>query len=104
MAGKTFEHSFGRDGTVKFRQVGEAKRGSETSDTKDATEAPAAKYTAKYEVESIRDDVLAISYQSVAGYTLTTILDLNTKTLVAFSSNEKMHLMQHGTFEGPTGP
>lgn len=93
MAGKTFEHSFDVDGTVKFRQVGGgAKPGAERSD---AAGSPGT----KYEVGSIRDDVLAVSYRSSAGYTLTAILDFKTNRLVAFSSNEKMHVMQHGTFE-----
>ena len=96
MAGKTFEHSFDADGTVKFRQLGgEAKPGAAESDAKDATGSPGT----KYEVGSIRDDVSAVSYRSSAGYTLTAILDFKTKRLVAFSSNEKMHVMQHGTFE-----
>jgi len=96
MAGKTFEHSFDVDGTVKFRQMGgEAKPGAERSDAKDASGSPGT----KYEVGSIRDDVFAVSYLSPTGYTLTAILDFKTNGLVAFSSNEKMHLMQHGTFE-----
>jgi hypothetical protein len=96
MAGKTFEHSFDVDGTVKFRQLGGgAKPGADESDAKDAAGSPGT----KYEVGSIRDDVLAVSYRSSVGYTLTAILDFKTNRLVAFSSNEKMHVMQHGTFE-----
>ncbi len=96
MAGKTFEHSFDVDGTVKFREIGGgAKPGAERSDAKNATGSPGA----KYEVASIRDDVLAVSYRSSAGYTLTAILDFKTNGLVAFASSEKTHGMQHGTFE-----
>ena len=96
MAGKTFEHSFDVNGTVKFREISsEAKPSAERSDAKNATESPGA----KYEVGSIRDDVLAVSYRSSSGYTLTAILDFETHGLVAFSSNEKTHGMQHGTFE-----
>jgi hypothetical protein len=40
-----------------------------------------------------------VSYRSAAGYTLTTVLDFKTRKLVAFSSNEKMLTLQHGTFE-----
>jgi hypothetical protein len=96
MAGKTFEHSFDMNGTVTFRQVGDgAKPGAERSDAPDAPASPGA----KYEVGSIRDDVLAVSYRSSAGYTLTAILDFKNKRLVAFSSNDKVHGIQHGTFE-----
>jgi hypothetical protein len=87
MAGKTFEHVFEKDGSVRFRQT----------DTKGAEgEGTMVK---KYESATIGTDVTAISYLGASGYTLTAVLDWRTKTLVAFSSNDKMHLMQHGTFE-----
>jgi hypothetical protein len=96
MAGKTFEHSFDVKGTVTFRQVGGgAEPGAERSDAKNTTEKPGT----KYELGSIRDDVSAVSYRSSAGYTLTAILDFKSARFVAFSSNEKMLSMQHGTFE-----
>lgn len=89
MAGKTFEHTFDADGTVTFRMRG-AQEAAGKLDHALAT---------KYEVATIRDDVCAVSYRSSAGYTLTTILDFATKKLVAFSSNEKMLAIQHGSFE-----
>ena len=89
MAGKTFEHRFDPDGTVSFRAVGGNGGGAKADGT------PAA----KYEVASVRGDVCAVSYLSSAGYTLTTILDFATMKLVAFSSNEKMLSIQHGSFE-----
>jgi len=46
--------------------------------------------------------VSAVSYLSSAGYTLTAVLDFATKKLVAFSSNEKMLGIQHGTFQEVT--
>ena len=97
MAGKTFEHSFGADGTVKFRQLGNgaAKADAGKGDAKESAGSPVT----KYEVEAIRDDVSVVSYRSGAGYTLTTVLDFTTNMLVAFASNEKMLVMQHGTFE-----
>ncbi|HEX8791576.1 MAG TPA: hypothetical protein VF765_11545 [Polyangiaceae bacterium] len=86
MAGKTFEHAFSRDGTVAFRMADRASAGSPP------------KSSLKYEFAPIRDEVCAVSYLS-KGYTLTTILDFASKTLVAFSSNEQMVSLQHGTFE-----
>ena len=84
MAGKTIEHVFEPSGSVRFRQVDTKGEGT---------------LEKKYEAAAIGTDVLAISYLGGSGYTLTVVLDLRTKELVAFSSNEKMHMMQHGTFE-----
>ncbi|HEY3815718.1 MAG TPA: MoaF N-terminal domain-containing protein [Polyangiaceae bacterium] len=84
MAGKTFEHVFEPSGAVRYRDVDGKGEGT--------TEK-------KYEAATIGTDVCAVSYLGSSGYTLTVVLDLRTKKLVAFSSNEKMHLMQHGTFE-----
>ncbi len=96
MAGKTFEHSFGVDGIVTFRQLGGGgSPANEKAEAKDSTGTPET----KYEAEAIREDVVTVSYRSSAGYTLTAILDFKTHRLVAFSSNEKMHVAQHGTFE-----
>ncbi len=97
MANKTFEHVFSEDGSVAFRMVGEnAENGSATKDA-------SPKEPIRYEVAPIRDGVCAVSYLS-KGYTLTTILDFKTKSLVAFSSNEKMVSAQHGTFEAVSAP
>jgi hypothetical protein len=92
MAKKTFEHRFADDGTVAFHQVGDGKASGEK---KKADGNPAT----KYEVATVRDGVSAVSYLSSAGYTLTAVLDFATKKLVAFSSNEKMLGIQHGTFQ-----
>jgi hypothetical protein len=84
MAGKTFEHLFGLDGGVTYRQSD--SQGGGTTEK-------------KYEAASIGQDVCAVSYLGSSGYTLTVVLDYRTHRLVAFSSNEKTHLMQRGTFE-----
>lgn len=97
MAGKTFEHTFSRDGVVSFRMTGDGKAHAP------AQTSAAPKSTLKYEVAAIRDDVYAVSYLS-KGYTLTTILDFKTKKLVAFSSNEQMVSVQHGTFDTAQQP
>jgi hypothetical protein len=83
-AGKTFEHTFGADGGVTFREIG--------------TDAKPGK-AQKYEVARITDDVHVVSYLSESGYTLTVVLDFSTKKLVAFASNEKSLSQHHGTFE-----
>ncbi len=84
MAGKTFEHVFEVGGAVRFRPAESLGEGT--------TEK-------KYEAATIGADVCAVSYLGSSGYTLTVVLDYRTKKLVAFSSNEKTHLMQRGSFE-----
>ena len=93
MANKTFEHTFAEDGTVTFSMVGAPPAKPSSSGKGDAKPAT------KYELSRIRDDLYAVAYLSDGGYTLTTILDLASKKLVSFSSNEKMLQMQNGTFE-----
>ena len=86
MAGKSFDHTFSRNGNVSFREVGgdpNAKPGGAEG----------------YEVASLGQDVHAVSYLSSSGYTLTVMLDYKTLKLIAFASNEKSLTMQQGTFE-----
>jgi hypothetical protein len=85
MAGKTFEHTFGEDGTITYRMLG----------GNDAT-ATEAKHS---EIAQLSDNVWAISYLGSAGYTLTVVLDFDTNSLVSFASNEKELSQQKGTFE-----
>ena len=86
VAGKTYDHTFSRNGHVAFRDA--------------AAEADAKPGVAdQYLVASLGPDCHAVSYLSPAGHTLTVILDFKTMKLVAFASNEKSLTMQHGTFE-----
>ncbi|MGH7279950.1 MAG: MoaF-related domain-containing protein [Polyangiaceae bacterium] len=90
MAGKTFAHFFGTDGTVTFSSGGPKHESG-------AHERP--KPGVKYTFRAIRDRIYAISYRSDGGYTLTAIMDFETQKLVAFVSNEKMNEVQQGIFE-----
>ena len=94
MAGKSLEHTFGADGTVSWR----ATDGEETN-TKQQTGKPATEPKAKYQVAPVNDDVCAVSYLSASGYTLTSILDFASGTIVSFASNEKELVLQRGSFE-----
>jgi hypothetical protein len=86
MAGKSFDHTFSRNGNVTYREVdGDPKAKPGGAD--------------QYQVASFGQEVHTVSYLSNSGYTLTVILDYKTKKLVAFASNEKSLTMQHGTFE-----
>ena len=86
MAGKSFDHTFNRNGGVTFREVGS-----------DPNAKPGG--ADQYEVASLGHDVHAVSYLSSSGYTLTVVLEFKTRKLVAFASNEKSLTMQRGTFE-----
>lgn len=103
MAGKSFEHTFGSDGTVTWRETG----GNQKTNTpppsngkqKQQTGKPGSEAKAKYQVAPINDDVCAVSYLSDSGYTLTSVLDFESGTVVSFASNEKELVPQRGMFE-----
>ncbi len=86
MANKTVEHIFEKGGAVKFRILDGDGKGKLTR-------------VKKYDVARVNADVYAVAYLGPSGYTLTVVLDYRTGQLVAFASNEKMLMLQHGTFE-----
>jgi hypothetical protein len=86
VAGKSFDHTFSRNGCVSFREVG--------------TDPNARPGNAdQYYVAPVGQDAYAVSYLAGSGYTLTAVLDFKTLKLVAFASKEKSLVMQQGTFE-----
>ena len=101
VAGKTFEHTFDRDGTVSWREVGGDEKGGKPP--KNGKPKPGAAEsettTAKYEVAPVTDDVCVFSYLAGSGFTLTSVLDFTAGTVVSFASNEKQLVQQHGMFE-----
>jgi len=102
MAGKSFEHTFGNDGTVTWRETGDADRGTKPpSDGKEKQKSgkPGAPAKAKYEVAPINAEVCAVSYLSESGFTLTSVLDFESGTVVSFASNERELIPQRGMFE-----
>ena len=86
MAGRSFDHTFSRNGNVAFREV-------------DSDPNAKPNVADQYEVASLGQDVHAVSYLAASGYTLTVVLDYKTLKLVAFASNAKSLIMQQGTFE-----
>jgi hypothetical protein len=86
MKNRSFEHTFERGGAVTFRSLDGGGNGKATKEK-------------KYEVAMVSTDVDAVSYLGSSGYTLTVALNYKTKKLVAFASNEKGLMLQHGTFE-----
>jgi hypothetical protein len=104
-AGSTYEHTFAKNGTVKFTQVGGGANAARP-DAKAAAKkkpAPARKpdkpEAPKYAAMRAADDAYAVSYLSGSGYTLTVVLNLADKTLVGFASNDKQWFPVKGTFE-----
>jgi phenolic acid decarboxylase len=86
VAGKSFEHRFIDDGSVEFRMLDAAGKGRWMHEDRCAT-------------TTLADGVFAISYPSRTGYTLSAVLNLTTRRVVAFASNESDWQVQEGTFE-----
>ena len=86
MKGKRFEHEFTEDGTVTWKEAGDAK--------------PAPESRATYQFAPIGDDVYVVSYLSGHGWTLTTVVDERSGKIVSFASNEKELIIQRGALEG----
>ena len=89
-AGRTHEHQFHADGTVEWCSV----------------EATAAKADAsrKERPEYFAVDVGAasfVSYLSSSGYTLSVVLDFDTRTIVGVASNERRWVPVRGRLEMP---
>jgi hypothetical protein len=87
VANESYEHAFDANGGLSYRKV-------DGDDSGEGTKVE------KYESEEVGDDVVVFSYLAPdSGYTLTSVLDYASNTVVAFASNEKMLAVQHGTFE-----
>ena len=91
VANESYEHAFGANGGLSYRKV-------------DGDDAGGGTKVEKYESEEVGDDVVVFSYLAPdSGYTLTSVLDYASNTVVAFASNEKLLAVQHGTFEEVDG-
>ena len=101
-AGSTYEHTFAKNGTVKFKQVGggsSAAKGAAAKKKPAKAKKPDKPEAPKYAALRAADDAYAVSYLSGSGYTLTVVLNLANKTLVGFASNDKQWFPVKGTFE-----
>ena len=85
--GETHEHVFHEDGSVEYHKVSDtAQKGKPTREK-------------KYAAIKVTDDVYVVSYLAASGFTLTTVLDFDDHTIVAFASNDKQWFPIKGTFE-----
>src|SRR5438874_11961846 len=84
-AGKTYEHTFNPDGTVIFKEVG------------GATPSGGAMPGVKYAAFEIAPNIQLVSYLSSHGYTLTVAMNLTSKKLHGFASNDKEWYPAEGT-------
>jgi len=82
MKGKSYDHTFHRDGTVEWGPPGGDK-------TKNGNAA----------ITKIADNVFVGSYMSDKGHTLTATFNLETGKLVSFASNGKEWSRHDGTVE-----
>ena len=85
--GASFEHAFGRDGSVTYRMLEAGKT------------SPGGGDSADYGSARISDEVSVASYRSSNGWTLTVALDFANGRLVAYASNDQQWFEQRGTFE-----
>lgn len=92
VAGRTFEHVFGTDGRVVWRQV----------ETEQDAPATGAEPGAQYEAARMSDDIHVVSYLASSGWTLTTVVDFKARRIVSFASNEKMLVAQRGRLLDPS--
>lgn len=97
-AGKTYEHVFGADGTVTFREV-KADDGGSHSDAGKKPEGKEGGDRPRYGAAHIADGIHAVSYLSKAGYTLTVVLNERDHSLHGFASSDKEWYQLEGRFE-----
>jgi hypothetical protein len=90
-AGTRYQHAFGTDGRVRWSQVG-GKAGERREESE-----------ADYQATEVAEGVVAVSYLAPSGFTLTSILDTEEGTVVAYASNEEELIVQRGKFEEVTG-
>lgn len=53
----------------------------------------------EYGAVKIAENVLAVSYLAASGHTLTVVLNIESKRIAGFASNDKQWMAMTGTFE-----
>lgn len=91
--GTTHEHVFHEDGTVEWRDTSTQKARPVGEKSAPVKERP------KYEAVRVADDIYAVSYLAVSGYTLTVVLNFLDHRIVGFASSSKEWYPVQGSFE-----
>ena len=86
-AGKVYDHTFGADGSVVFREV------------KDGVPQGNASRARQSGTFALSSDVEIVSYLSDHGFTLTVAMNYDSGKMYGFASNEKQLWPVSGTFE-----
>lgn len=91
-AGRTHEHHFHADGTVDWRAL----------DVDASSEAAAARERPEYFAADVGAAACFVSYLSSSGFTLSVVLDFDTRTIVGVASNERQWMPVRGRVEAPS--
>lgn len=92
--GITYEHAFHEDGTVEWRDAGQAEPPrSSGPQQRRAPERP------EYAAIEVAEQAYLVSYLAPSGYTLTVVLNFRNQQLVGFASGAKEWFPVRGTFE-----
>jgi len=79
-AGQEYEHVFGTDGTVTYRQLGGGTKG----------------HAASYQAARLGKGIRIMAYTSAEGWTLTTVIDQASGKIVSVASNQDQLFVQNG--------
>jgi hypothetical protein len=94
--GTTYEHTFGDDGKVSWRDASSKGASGSGEDEARPEQAPYAAF-------DVARDVVAVSYLAASGFTLTVALNFGDHKLVGFASNDKQWFPVRGSFEVAKG-
>jgi hypothetical protein len=94
--GKTHEHRFHEDGTVDWREASESASGGPGPT---AAPRPSGPERVPYAAIEVGPSVYVVSYLASSGFTLTVVLNFDTRRLVGFASGGKEWHPLAGTFE-----
>ena len=86
MAGVKIEHTFDADGSVTWRIA-------------DGPDKGASRKEKSYGAVKVNDKTWVLSYLAASGHTLTVVLNLEDRRVIAFGSNDISWELMHGRFE-----
>lgn len=81
-----FEHVFRQDGSLVWRVLDGDMKGASGEEK-------------EYSSARVAEDVYAVSYLAASGHTLTVIMNVKSKQMYGFASNDKQWFALHGTVD-----